>query len=213
MYISMGKWHVRLFYRAILQKRPINVRSLLIVATSCVSYRLCDMTHSRVWHDSFACMTWLTHMCDMTHSHVWHGSFICATRPMYVCDMTHSYVTWLIHMWHVSLLYVTWLTHMCDMTHVSVRHDSFMCDMTHSCVTWLLHMHNFTHLCVRHDSFLCAVWIFCVCAMSHLHVRHDSITLIHMNEWCHACECVITHMQCDGMHAWEWLSHVAHVNE
>ena len=42
--------------------------------------------HSYVWHDSFTCVTWLTHMnqhhnihihvCDMTHSHVWHDSLI-----------------------------------------------------------------------------------------------------------------------------------------
>jgi len=53
-----------LFYRALLQKRPMILRSQLIVATP------------YVWHDSFLHVTWLIHMCDMTHSYVWHDSFI-----------------------------------------------------------------------------------------------------------------------------------------
>ena len=36
-------------------------------STSHVFNRVCDMTHSYVWHDSFICVTWLIHMCDMTH--------------------------------------------------------------------------------------------------------------------------------------------------
>jgi len=47
----------------------------------CVTWRIrmCDMTHSYVWRDSFICVTWLIHMCDMTHSYVWHDSFTCMT--------------------------------------------------------------------------------------------------------------------------------------
>jgi len=57
---------------------------------------VCDMTHSRVWHDSLTCVTWLTHVCDMTHSHVWHDSLTCVTWLTHMCDMTHS------HVWHDS---------------------------------------------------------------------------------------------------------------
>jgi len=50
-----------LFYRALLQKRPIFLGSLLIVATP---YRTCDGTHSNVHHaDSFVHITSLTHTC------------------------------------------------------------------------------------------------------------------------------------------------------
>ena len=37
---------------------------------------------TRVWHDSFTCVTWLIHMCEMTHSHVRHNSFTCMTWPI-----------------------------------------------------------------------------------------------------------------------------------
>jgi len=40
--------------------------------------RMCDMTHSCVWYDSFVCVTWLMQICAMTNSHMW--------------DMTHPYV-------------------------------------------------------------------------------------------------------------------------
>jgi len=69
------------------------------------------MTCSHVWHDSFACMT------DMTHLHVWHDSFAC------MIDMTH------LDVWHDSFTcvrwLVSWLVHMCDMTRSQVWRDSF----------------------------------------------------------------------------------------
>jgi len=78
-----------LFCRALLQKRPIILRSLLIIAFSgltvalCV-LQICDMTHPYGWRDSFICVTRLIHVCNMTHSYFRHDAFICAT--------------WLIHM-------------------------------------------------------------------------------------------------------------------
>ena len=81
---------------------------------SCAAMRrVCDMTHSHVWHDSLVgslrcnsvCVTWPIHMCDTTHSLgpcaaircVWYDPFICVTRltrwvlalQFGVCDMTH----------------------------------------------------------------------------------------------------------------------------
>jgi len=79
----------------------------------CVTWliRVCDMTHSCVWHDSFICVTSLIHMCDMTHSYVWHDSFIRVTWLIYMCDTTHSYV------WNDSFICVTRLIYICDTTH------------------------------------------------------------------------------------------------
>ena len=54
--------------------------------------RMCDMTLSYVWRDSFVCVTWLIRMCDVTHSYVCHDSFVCVTWLIRMCDMTHSYV-------------------------------------------------------------------------------------------------------------------------
>ena len=51
----------------ILQKRPIVLRSLLIVATP---YRDSPVIHVCDMRDSFICVTWHIHMCDMTRSYV-----------------------------------------------------------------------------------------------------------------------------------------------
>ena len=132
-----------------------------------------DMTHSYIWHDSFKCITWHTHMRDMTYTYVWHDSFICVTWLIHahfrvwhdsftlilVCDMTHS----------LSFICVTWLIY----AHSRVWHDSFtlilVCDMTHSrsfsCVTWLIHAHSR----VWHDSFT----LIHMCDMTHLRVMYE----------------------------------------
>jgi len=109
----------------------------------CVHVCVCVTPLFYMWHDSFACVTWLVHMCDMTwdmtHSHVWHGSFTCVAWLIHMCDIPHSYER------HDLLMCVAWLVHMCDMTYSYVWHDSFigvtwlihMCDMTHRCYTWV----------------------------------------------------------------------------
>jgi len=97
---------------------------------------MCDMTHSRVWHDSFIRVTWIIHMRDMTPSCVWNDSFMCDTC---IC------VTWLIYTWHETCLCV-WLFYMCDIT------SSCVCDMTHSYV--------------GHDSFVCVTWLIYMCDMT-----------------------------------------------
>jgi len=45
---------------------------------------------SRVWHDSFICVTWLIHMCDMTHSYVRQEFFTCVTWLITSSLMSHS---------------------------------------------------------------------------------------------------------------------------
>ena len=105
-----------------------------------ISHRvLTDVTHSYVWHDSFICETWFTHMNEIyhteywvmshvTHSYTWHIH----TRDTFI-HVTHSY-TWLIHT-HDSFMY-RWCTKGLVLTelvaHSYVWHD--MCDMI--CVTW-----------------------------------------------------------------------------
>jgi len=129
-----------LFHRALLQKRTMILRSLLIVATPYANSRSSSISREifwnaakcgsgvwRVWvscvlwNDTLLCATWRIHMCDMTQSYVWCDSFICVTWLTHMRDMTYSYE------WHDSFVCVTCLIHMCEMTHSYVWHDSFIC--------------------------------------------------------------------------------------
>jgi len=80
------------------------------------------MTDLHVRQDSPACVTWLIRMCDMTHSYLWHDSFSCVTWVICVWDkilppawheslawgnMTHSHVR------HDLVIYETRRTHAC----------------------------------------------------------------------------------------------------
>ena len=113
------------------------------------------MAHSRLWHDSFICVTWPIYMFDMTHAYIWHKSFICVTFLLHNSDMTHSYIwhdsfnnAWHDSFWTClqdfncssdSFICVIWLIHTCDITPWHVWHESFIN------VTWLLHMNGVTH--------------------------------------------------------------------
>jgi len=98
---------------------------------------------------SFICVSWLIRMCDMSHSFVWHDSFICVTELIRLRKTTHSYM-WhgALQVWHEPFISVTWLFYMCDMEH-------YMRDMNHLyvrlgsfiCVTWI------TYMCDRTRSF------------------------------------------------------------
>ena len=86
LYVSFAEY--RLFYRALLQKRLIILRSLLIVATP-YALRL------YAWRDPIIWVTWLiglreiSFVCDMTHASAWYDLFICVTWLIPKCDMTH----------------------------------------------------------------------------------------------------------------------------
>jgi len=135
----------------ILEKRPINLRRLVIVATPyvtrdtfiCVTRHshVCDMTHPCVPHDSFICVTWLIHRCHATHPYVRHDSSISETWLIHMCDMTGAHS----HVWHVTWwnMFAAWLIYLCDMTYAYVRHDScpLICvtQLNHE-LTWLNHI-------------------------------------------------------------------------
>jgi len=137
----------------------------------CIFIRVCDMTHSCVWHDSFVCVTWLIHVCVTQLIHVCnmnHFSFVGYTSS--VCCLCirkrscHTHVslcpkeTCLGHkdtcVWHDLVICVTWLIHlclfMCVLWHVHV------CDMTHSSL--LIHVCVVTRSCVWHVRWLCTAW-------------------------------------------------------
>jgi len=53
-----------------------------------ILHHLCDMSHSYVWHDSFICVTWLTHPLRWPHSLNWGGVWVMSN----ICDRTLPYV-------------------------------------------------------------------------------------------------------------------------
>jgi len=84
---------------------------------------LSDMSHPYLWHDSFICVTWLSHIRDETPAYVWYD----------LRDMIRSFL-WHIsfYAWHESSIHVTRLIQMHDMTRSYMLHDSFMCCMTNT---------------------------------------------------------------------------------
>jgi len=90
----------------ILQKRPIILRSLLMVATPYLSgyrrKRLHISPKKKKIQTPYTCVPWCIHTCDENHSYVWRDSFICVTWLVDMFDVTHSYV------WRDSLICVTW---------------------------------------------------------------------------------------------------------
>jgi len=86
LHVSFAEY--RLFYRALLQKRHIILRSLLIEATPydsaifvtwlivCVPW-LIDVFGfvgmQQQWHETLKCVKWIIRVCTMTHLCVWYG--------------------------------------------------------------------------------------------------------------------------------------------
>jgi len=106
----------RLFYRALLQKRPIITYSIMHYQ---YLWYVLSILHRMYWHPIY----------DMTHwyvtwlIHVWRDSFI--------WDLTRLYMTWLVHTWHASFI--------CDMTHTRV---SIRCMSSHPKTKTHIHIHK-----------------------------------------------------------------------
>jgi len=110
----------------------------------------------------FMCVTWLIDFCDMTHSYIWHDSFARVTwlsvHPPSRKYKSSIYVTWLILIYamthsytrHDSFARVTWLP-----VHPPPRkYDAFIC------VTWLIHTYDMT--CVLQCVTVCCSVLQCV---------------------------------------------------
>ena len=115
----------------ILQKRPIILRSILIVATSP------GLQTSRAPSSTYSAVS-STYIVEDGAGEVWSpgmkGDVICMSA-VYIGD-THTSQCPLHRarqIWsHDAFVCVTWLIGMCDMTHWYVWHDSLVC------VTWLI---------------------------------------------------------------------------
>jgi len=155
--------------------------------------RMCDLTHSYVWQDSFVSVTWLIRMCDMTYVcmhmcdviglYVWHDSVTCVLCDAFICG------TWLIHVcvfdfkpkpktkpqpriWHsasggMTFSLIALHFHMYDMAHSYGWHEPFVCV---TCLVdaqrwrWKQSRCNFRMLWRK----------MCTSDMTHSYVWHDS---------------------------------------
>jgi len=140
----------------ILHKRATKYRSLLREMTCedegsyefsppCSGVRrihMCDLTHSRMWHDSFICVTRRIHMGDMTPSYVcmWDDVFIRVTWPftwvmllIHMCDTTHLYV-WRETLWNVPVTHMDESGHTYEwvMSHIWMSHVTHMNESCHT---------------------------------------------------------------------------------
>jgi len=91
----------------------VRARCDSFICVTCLVYT-CDMTDSFVWHDVSTHVMWagwFIRMCDTSHSQVWHDSFTFVTCLIYSCDMTHPYLWHEWFMWEMVawnlLIYVT----------------------------------------------------------------------------------------------------------
>ena len=127
--------------------------------------RGCDMTHSYVWHDSFAFLTWFIHMYAMTHPYVSHASCLNSRRWILMSCMCDAHVT------HT-------LSHTCCMlmTLACVCHVRFIC-VTWLAFGWGILLDTLVHVCDMSVMFMCVTWLINQDSSIHL------TWLIHM---CHA---------------------------
>ena len=115
----------RLFYRALLQKRPMILRSLLIVAIP-YHFFMCDVWRSHVTYEKVMSRMKESWSVKELH-HIWW-------------NMTLSYGTWLLCTWHDSLIRLSCAWHdfppfLARLHHV--WHDSFISHMDGLKDTWL----------------------------------------------------------------------------
>jgi len=151
----------------------------------CVTWpiRMCDTTHSYVWHDSFSslivikstwvplarpqrcvwhdifvCVTCLLPMYDTNPLYVWHGSFLFVTCEAFVC------VTWLIHTCDMTFLkgWLSWRAHGCRW-----RGHRGVFDMPYSCV-WNVFFLYTTRILPMYDMSHSYLW-----HVNHSYVWHD----------------------------------------
>ena len=182
---------------------------------------VCDMTHSYVRHNSFICVTWLTHMCDMTR-HTFCSSWVPATTRIPVsitapsivskcsCEekklMSHLQLSHICrdeicytYKWGTSHIWMSHVTHKWGTSHIWVGHVTDMIESRH---TWITQMHDSCHIWMSHVIY---EWV-----------------VSHMNESCHiwmthvTYEWVMSYMN-DSCHIWmthvtyEWL--MSHMND
>ena len=139
LHVSLAEY--RLFYRALLQNRPIILRSLPIEATPYASFICATRLIHIIMPHSMCVAVYCSVCCSVIqcvlvrlHRHV---SFICATRLIHF-TMPHSMCVAVCCNMCCSVM-------QCILVHLH-RHALFIC------ATYFIHI-NMPHSHVRHDSF------------------------------------------------------------
>jgi len=161
-----------------------------------------DSCHEYKWVTSHI---WMSHVTDKWVSNI--DASDCESYHTYEWVMSH--IRWPSIQWVMSHI---WMSHEWR----SIHGDACMLMPQHACWYMLMLKHTcwrrVTWRCsyVWHDLFVPTTWLIHMCDIC---VKSWCFRLAeHVNESCHTCERVMSHMQ--TRHATSmWMSHVTHMNE
>jgi len=162
-----------LFYKALLQKRPVIVMTLRVVATP---YRSVRRFH--LWNRVFIFVYWRIHICGMTCPYVCTDVFIFVQWRIHMCVLMYSYL------WNDMSVCVCWLVFVERRIHMCVLTYSYLCNDMSVCVYWRIYMRHMTHsysvdesyvarMDKWHNSFIFIFITRCI-HVAHAYVWHDS---------------------------------------
>jgi len=182
----------RLFYRALLQKRPLFLRSLPIVATPYALIRLLRKWYLCVSHD----------VCEGVMSHIWmsHVTYMDESCRPYKRVMSHI---WMSHVTHMSESHLTYWR---VMSHIWISHTyewvtSHVLTSHVTVDTWSIYEWVMSHICTSHVTHM---------NESHTWMSHVSRT----NESCHGWHMIYTWMSYVTHMNESWQTyHFTHMNE
>jgi len=181
--IQVSLQNTGLFCRALLQKRPIILSILLIVATPYQTPRIYRYPTSTGCAPQLSVVTWRIHMCDTTHSYVWHEWFRRVTRLIHMWDESSLWDTTHSQWSNANGMRTSAITY--DVTNSYVWRDTFI---RHSRARWLVSIEHNSFTVIQHhrdahlryllwrDSFICATWHIHMCDMNHSYVWRGSFT-------------------------------------
>jgi len=181
--------HSRLFYRSLLRKRPIILRSLLLVATPYLLMRPPQLT-SHIW------MCHVTHMNESHHTWEWVMSQIWMSHATHMNESCHTYEWIMSHIWlsHVTHMNESCHTYEWVTPHIWLSHVTHMNESRHT-YEWVMSHIWLNHVTHENESGHTYEWVTPYMRMSHV---------THMNESRHTWEWVMSHI---------WMSHAIHENE
>jgi len=105
-------WECRLFYRSLLQKRPIILRSLPRLATP---YVCCGIMCVNPQHDSFT--IWASTILFHNTTHLWLYKYN-------IVDFIDNiaYVLWISSQYIMLWMFILWMSHVVDLSYMSHTH-------------------------------------------------------------------------------------------